>query len=354
MLDTVRAAGVTGFRRLLRQHGADPKAILAQVGLDESLLDDPDRQIPYRKVLSALERAAAELDRPDLGLQLAMMQDLSILGPLALAVQSASTLREGILAVTRHMHFHTPGLACELRPLANGFEAVSLSFLLPDLPPVLQATEHAVAHLVRMAPLLTESAAHVSAIHFRHPRLSALSLYERLLGVAPQFESPFDGVTLGSADLRRPIITQNPTLQAFVEHYLIGVAPAADLGVADQARSVMASLMRAEPVGLDEVARVLRLHPRALQRRLQKEGVRFADLLDEARRDLALRLLQQTTLPLSRISQIVGFAEQSVFSRACRRWFDTSPLEQRRRGSPESTARAKAWSGIDRRAASLR
>ena len=341
MLDTVRAAGVTGFRRLLRQHGADPKAILAQVGLDESLLDDPDRQIPYRKVLSALERAAAELDRPDLGLQLAMMQDLSILGPLALAVQSASTLREGILAVTRHMHFHTPGLACELRPLANGFEAVSLRFLLPDLPPVLQATEHAVAHLVRMAPLLTESAAHVSAIHFRHPRLSALSLYERLLGVAPQFESPFDGVTLGSADLRRPIITQNPTLQAFVEHYLIGVAPAADLGVADQARSVMASLMRG-------------LHPRALQRRRQKEGVRVADLLDEARRDLALRLLQQTTLPLSRISQIVGFAEQSVFSRACRRWFDTSPLEQRRRGSPESTARAKAWSGIDRRAASLR
>lgn len=330
MLDTVRAGGVTGFRRLLRSHGADPVAILASVGIDHAWLDDPDRQIPYRKVLSALEQAAAELRIPDLGVQLAEMQDLSILGPLSLAVQAADSLRSGLIIMIRHMHFHTPGLAFELRPGPPGCETVSMRFLLADLPPMRQATEHAVAHLVRMAPLLTAGAVTPRAIHFRHPPQGSEALYRRHFEQMPHFGSTFDGVVFDEAQLRRPIATHNPTLQSFVEHYLIGMAPPSELPMVQQVRSTIATMLQVGPVGLGDVARVLRLQPRTLQRRLRAEGLSFAQLVEQARRDLADRLLAQPTLPLSRISQMLGFADQAVFTRACRRWFGTTPLDRRR------------------------
>ena len=330
MLDTVRAAGIVGFRRLVRSHGGDPSELLAAAGIDEALLGDPDRLVPYRKVLCALEQAAGQLAIPDLGLQLAAMQDLSILGPLALAAQAADTLRDGILTVARHMPFHTPGLAFAPAPAPEGHEAFAMRFLLPGLPPVLQATEHAVSHLARMAPLLTGGVVQPRAIHFRHGQLASDATYQRHLGQVPRFDAGFDGVVFDAAQLRRRIATNNPALRGSVEHVLIGVAPPAELPVGEQVSSTLASLMQVGPVGLEEVARVLRLHPRTLQRRLADAGLGFAELADTARRDLAQHLLAQPGVPLARVSQALGFADQAVLTRACRRWFGTTPRAKRR------------------------
>jgi AraC-like DNA-binding protein len=50
------------------------------------------------------------------------------------------------------------------------------------------------------------------------------------------------------------------------------------------------------------------------------------------RRDIMLYYLQQTDLGLARISEKLGFAEQSVMSRRCNRWLSASPTQVRSRG----------------------
>ena len=77
------------------------------------------------------------------------------------------------------------------------------------------------------------------------------------------------------------------------------------------------------------VAERLGCSERGLQRRLQRSGVSFAALVEQARSQLAARLLADTALSMTDISERLGYSEQSAFSRAFRRWTGSSPQTYR-------------------------
>ncbi|MGC8001209.1 AraC family transcriptional regulator ligand-binding domain-containing protein, partial [Salmonella enterica] len=79
----------------------------ARAGLGDALLSDPERYIPYRNVLLAFEEAARSLEVSNFGLRLAARQDMTFLGALALAIQSAASVRDGLMVAARNMHYHT-------------------------------------------------------------------------------------------------------------------------------------------------------------------------------------------------------------------------------------------------------
>ena len=73
------------------------------------------------------------------------------------------------------------------------------------------------------------------------------------------------------------------------------------------------------------------MHPRTLQRRLQDESTTFAQLVDEVRRTQFEALAAMPGGPsLTQIAHILGYAEASVLSRSCRRWFGAAPSSVQR------------------------
>jgi len=83
------------------------------------------------------------------------------------------------------------------------------------------------------------------------------------------------------------------------------------------------------------VARKLNMSPRTLARRLANEGLSFASVLDEMRRELARRYLEDPRLPISQVAWLLGFQEAAAFTHAVRRWTGQTPSEIRRSGRPE-------------------
>src|SRR5262245_47893655 len=246
-----RAGALEGYVPLVRSLGGDPKALLARAGLEASDLDDRDRYLPYRNVLLAIETPAAALNMLDFGLRLADGQDLSFLGVLWLGIQSAHSVREGMLLVGRHIHFQTPGVAVELRASGSpAYEQVELRFLLPDLPPLPQATEHAVSHMCKLVRVMSDATIAPVEIHLRHAAQGSKSLYREHLGQLPRFGSTFDGITMEAMAWRRRQARQNVELQAFVERYLIGAAPPARLTLPEQAMQTLRNQIRVGPVSL--------------------------------------------------------------------------------------------------------
>lgn len=73
------------------------------------------------------------------------------------------------------------------------------------------------------------------------------------------------------------------------------------------------------------VARRLAMSERTMQRRLQAEGVSFAQLLDEGRAALAKAHLADPAMSLAEIAWLLGFADQSSFTRSFRRWTGEPP-----------------------------
>jgi AraC-like DNA-binding protein len=77
------------------------------------------------------------------------------------------------------------------------------------------------------------------------------------------------------------------------------------------------------------VAERLGLSERTFARRLAAEKLSFGEILDQLRRDLALRYRQED-LQASQIVWLLGFHQPSSSGHACRRWTGKSPSEIRR------------------------
>ena len=71
------------------------------------------------------------------------------------------------------------------------------------------------------------------------------------------------------------------------------------------------------------------LSTRSLQRELERQGVCYSDLVDEARYELAKSLLRGTTINISAIAKTLGYLDPSSFSRAFLRWSGKTPREYR-------------------------
>jgi AraC-like DNA-binding protein len=78
-----------------------------------------------------------------------------------------------------------------------------------------------------------------------------------------------------------------------------------------------------------DVAAILGLQSRTLQRRLEAEGTTFADVRESVLRRVAYRFLCETDLPVTQIASVLGYSEQAGLTRAARRWFNATPTQVR-------------------------
>ena len=77
----------------------------------------------------------------------------------------------------------------------------------------------------------------------------------------------------------------------------------------------------------EEIARALHQSPSTLQRRLREEGTSYQQLLDTTRHELAIDYLREGQHSLADITFLLGFSDQSNFTRAFRRWTGRTPRE---------------------------
>jgi AraC-like DNA-binding protein len=99
-------------------------------------------------------------------------------------------------------------------------------------------------------------------------------------------------------------------------------------GLAGEIRqNLMLNLM--QPMNLEDVAKNLKMSARTLRRKLREENSSFRQLVNELRRDLALRYLRDTDLTVEDIAETLGFSDAANFRHAFRRWTNTAPHEYR-------------------------
>ncbi|CAM2185135.1 AraC family transcriptional regulator [Burkholderia orbicola] len=96
---------------------------------------------------------------------------------------------------------------------------------------------------------------------------------------------------------------------------------------ADRAKELMArDLVRFK--SMTALASALHLTERTLRRRLDKDGITFQSLLDNVRRDEAVRLLDDHALTVAAIAERLGYSEPRSFRHAYRRWTGKTPRSE--------------------------
>lgn len=78
-----------------------------------------------------------------------------------------------------------------------------------------------------------------------------------------------------------------------------------------------------------EIASLFSMRSRTLHRRLAEHGLGYRQLLDESRFVLAKQLLEDSTLEIGEIAELLGYAAPGAFTRAFLRWSKATPAEWR-------------------------
>jgi len=158
-----------------------------------------------------------------------------------------------------------------------------------------------------------------------------LSIYEELLGCPVSTGSSRLAIMLPMSWLSLPINSRNPHLRSILEQQaeaMLAASPGPDSFIR-KVQELMLSGLENGQIGAAWIAEQLELSERNFYRLLAERGRRFQDLLDGLRLQLAQRYLGTPELELADISLMLGFSEQSSFSRAFKQWTGKTPLRFR-------------------------
>ena len=101
--------------------------------------------------------------------------------------------------------------------------------------------------------------------------------------------------------------------------------------IAAQLKSRLADLMARGEANADAACRALKLSRRTLQRRLKAERTSFQKVLEEVRRELAVRYLSDARLKALEVAMLLGYSNFSSFTTAFKSWYDMPPAKYRQK-----------------------
>jgi AraC-like DNA-binding protein len=312
-----RASGLAHYAEVAESVGLDPDRMLARVGLSRALISDPDRFIPADAFSLLLEESARESGCEAFGLLVGATRKISGLGAFSLLFRHQRTLRDAIRVLIRYQRVLADTLLISLDEDAE--TAVIRTELATDRHTTRQSLEGIVAEMHSGFVTLTARQWHPECVHFVHAAPADLSVHRRIFDCPVQFESEFNGFSCTPASLDSPIAGAEPEIARYAQDSVERLAQAvgAEGSMAERVRRSLYLLLPRGQGTLEGVGANLEMHPRALQRALLREGASFGTVLNEARRELAMRHLATPSLAIEAIAVLVGYATLSSFSR----WF---------------------------------
>jgi AraC-like DNA-binding protein len=182
--------------------------------------------------------------------------------------------------------------------------------------------------------VLGDSVVKLMSTRLVYPAPASTRVYDDFFGTRVEFGAPSYDITYDRRLLTVPLLTANAQLvDVFAKRATAApVRQGHDDTFVERVRGTIAEcLAQTVPVvSIGEVSRRLQLTPRSLQRRLHEKQASFSALVDQARRELAQKLLAGEGTLLCEIAYRLGFSGVAPFFRAFRRWTGSSPREFQR------------------------
>jgi AraC-like DNA-binding protein len=320
-----RATKLAGLVEIAAERGADLNVLMREAGLDPAVLRSPEAAIDYGGFCELLRRCALAWDLPDIGLRMIRYQQIDFLGPVALVTRMERTVRGALQAIIANLVIHANATVAAFEEEAEGDIASLILNQRDDAPKCRENTELVMAQGKLVIDAIAGAPVPLVEAAFAHDKGSSVRAVEAHFSCPIRYGAERNALTFDRALLDRRIEKSDVAYHALIRKYLITARAEIDGGTLEQVRAEIARQMELGHCTLERVASSLRMPPRSLQRRLQAEGLSFRGLLDEWRRARALSLVNNSRLPLSEVSEALGYSEQSVFTQAFRRWYGGTP-----------------------------
>jgi AraC-like DNA-binding protein len=333
---TVAATVVADMLQYLEAKGIPRREAMSTCGIATDFSASPDHRVPGGQVEQlwhfAIERTGDAL----VGIHMTEAYSPGALDILGYVILSSRTIGDVLDRFSRYAQILNDGLRIDFereRAVAYcrcTFVESMNNYLLrtPD-----QAVDAIWTGVARELGRLTAKPLVAKEVWFRRKAPSAAERkeYERVFAAPLRFGALEDRFVIPIGYLETPVRSANPALlAAFEQHANALLAGMAKQGSkSQQVAQVLATRLKGSVPALKEIAQELAMSDRNLQRALRNDGTSFQRVLDEVRRDLAVRHLADPATSAGQVGFLLGFSEPSAFHRAFRRWTGQAPSAYR-------------------------
>ena len=333
MVSVVRAGALQGFPELVLSLSGDPDRLLAGRGIES--VGDPEALISLEATTRLLEDAATELACPDFGLRLGRQQNPDVLGTLAVVILNAPTVSRALADATQYLFVHSPAyelVVDETSPLDPGCATIRFGVDLDDFSPQRQLIDGCLAVTFEFVRLMSLTPFVLRAVSLPHTPVAAPRTYREYFDAPVHFGQPYAGLHVDRHLLDVDLRPAAASLRAVALQRILSNYHPSKHTTADLVRHALTQTLGMTRGTKSEIAALISMHPRTLQRRLDELGTSFESIRDEVYRRTALHYLRETDIALAQVAGAMGYSEHSAFTRACGRWFGRPPSAVRDEG----------------------
>jgi AraC-like DNA-binding protein len=326
----VQAKAVDKIVNFAGQYGVRPEDLYAAVALDPSVLQDPDNRIPFARLVQLYEKAAELTGDKDFGLHLGEHVDVKVFDIVGYSALNSATLGEAFDRVARYHSIWTDGAVFKVE-VSKPTTAIIYRYVDGSIVKHRQDSEMTLASVASLCRVLVDRNWTPMSVEFKHSEPVDTSEHSRLFRCPVSFSAPLNKLVFDSKSLALPIEHADAGLCRMLDRHaveLLAKFPPRDT-VIDNARTIITRELNGGNPSLERVAAQLGLSERTLQRKLQELGTSHNDLVEQIRRELAMRYLKEPEMAICEVAYLTGFSEPSSFHRAFKRWTGVTPKEFR-------------------------
>ncbi|KAB0495780.1 AraC family transcriptional regulator [Pseudomonas vancouverensis] len=333
----VRSGSLSGFAGLVRELGQEPERLMREAGLSQAVLHSPDLYIPYVAMAELLQLAAWRCKAPDFGVRLGNRQGLEVLGPLGSCLCLQATVGDAMQLLRKNMDFHARGMLWEIDRRGSRF-AIQLDFAFATEVDCEQLSALTLAVFTQGIAQLHNATQPPLDAALQMPRPANTEAYEQALLCSVRYGQSANLLSYPATLLEQPIAVEQRWRNHLTLQWRTAWSRRVPISLAQQVESAIDALLPTGECNLAMVAKLVEMHPRSLQQRLQAQGSSFAQTLKSARLRLAKHHLASPPIDLTTLALNLGFADLTAFSRAFKQWTGMSPRTWRqlaKAGEPE-------------------
>ncbi|MDB2512310.1 AraC family transcriptional regulator ligand-binding domain-containing protein [Luminiphilus sp.] len=309
-----RAAVLEGYSKATLAVGLDPIALLKQSDIDPYCLRYPDFKIPTASIIQLLELTASQANVADFGLRMAECRSGSALGLAELVLAQQPTLGAVVHKLLDIAWVQVDGLLLAVENVA-GF-VVFTADLEASLPgPAHQTIQLAMASMIKILERVAHTKIQCAAISFQCCEPGPSLRYVKIFGKNPAYGAEQNALTIRETDLALTLRPSDPVLEARLLNLLLDTTGVREPTIVDRTRHIIQILLPTGRCRITRVAAMLSVDRRTLNRWLSNHGVSFSELVQEVRMEAIRSSLRREVKIRGSMSDMLGFAHRSSFSR---------------------------------------
>src|SRR3954471_3617433 len=315
--------------RLLEMHGIDAHKLLREAGVDAAIVREASARIPSTTWDIVMAGAAAQIADPAFALRAARCWHPTNLGALGHAWLTSSSLRSGLQRLQRYSRI--VGEKAQMR-LANGPRGLRLTYDHRRREPVMRAigADFMLALVLDMCRMNYGASLRPTEVTLCRAKPLDAEPYRHFFGCPVHFNASADSLLLSGRVADEPLPTANRQLAIALDRILEEQLAALDRSnIPARCKATLLQQMTSGEISEASMAKALNMSRRTLQRKLAEADLSYQQLVDDTRRELALRYLDDPKMSATDVTFLLGFSGQSAFSRAFRRWMGVSPSAYR-------------------------